>query len=99
MWAEWRIGGKLVRAAGFLPRSWSSSTARSRVILRTECVHLTVRGPRPDADMAFTHRWIDSWSILAIGHEPNCGSIRSLQLSSYPRRTFALRSGREASQD
>jgi hypothetical protein len=42
---------------------------------------------------------MDSWSIFAIGQLPERGWIRSLQLSSYPRQTLALRSGREAIQD
>ena len=70
--------------------------AYASVILRTVWVQRTVRGLSPDSDISLTHRWMDSWSIFAIGQVPKCGWIRNLQLSSYPRRTLALRSGREA---
>src|ERR1700687_4572097 len=42
---------------------------------------------------------MDSWSSLAIGQLPKCARIRNRQLSSYPRRTLALKSGRDAIQD
>ena len=68
------------------------------VIFKTVCVHLTVRGPRPAADIS--HPKLNR--VMDDPRDWPCAKARlyaQSPMSSYPRRTFALRPGRDASHD